>query len=53
MKKKGKVFIVKNNLKLNIFLNMFFLACLTIVFVLEWYIYSVPYDETSVKLYEI
>jgi hypothetical protein len=41
---KDRVFIAKNNLKLNIFLNLFLFACLGLVFSLDWYCY---YDDDT------
>ena len=37
---KDRLFIAKNNLKLNIFLNLFLFACLALVFSLDWFCYE-------------
>lgn len=41
---KDRMFIARNNLKLNIFLNLFLMACLGLVFSLDWYCY---YNESD------
>ena len=37
---KDRLFIAKNNLKLNIFLNLFLMACMGVVYFLDWYCYE-------------
>jgi hypothetical protein len=47
---KGRVFIAKNNLKLNIFLNLFLFLCLGLVFSLDWFCYpNTDYIDTDVS----
>ena len=51
---KDRLFIARNNLKLNIFLNLFLFACLALVFSLDWFCYETSDVSTvSNPLYDV
>lgn len=48
---KDRLFIARNNLKLNVFINLFLMACLGLVFSLDWYCYEQPSDASVINAF--